>query len=185
MIFISFVLNGNIRLAEMWLAAVAIMAIAIIAASILDLYWGIRASKKLGNFKTSSYGLRRTATKDQGYLALYFCAVLIDACLSFVMKIPAASMLIAISEIAIEAWSVHEKMRTIRKGDPDPLAIARAISNTYGLKEASRIVELLDEQMKKAEDNNGSDSFQNGNIQSGYFQNGNDHMEDKDLNDPQ
>ena len=157
--FISFVLSGNIELAGMWLAAVALMAIAVIAASVIDLYWGIRASKKLGNFKTSSYGLRRTATKDQGYLALYFCAALIDACLSFVMKIPAASMLIAISEIGIEMWSVREKMRAIRRDEADPLDVARAIANTYGLKEAGRIVELLDEQMK----NKNCDDFQNGN----------------------
>lgn len=141
---ISYMLDGDYHKVGIWLLAIAIMAIFVMVASVIDLYWGIRASKKIGKFKTTSYGLRQTASKDRVYLTLYFFAAMIDACLSFFVALPIASVLMCVAEIIIEGVSVHEKMKMLRSTDVDPLYVAKAIANTYGVHDAQKIHEILD-----------------------------------------
>lgn len=141
---ISYMLDGDYHKVGIWLLAIAIMAIFVMVASVIDLYWGIRASKRIGKFKTTSYGLRQTAGKDKVYLTLYFFATMIDACLSFFVPMPVAAVLMCMAEIMIEGKSVHEKMKMLRSTDVDPLYVAKAIANTYGVHDAHKIQEVLD-----------------------------------------
>ena len=150
--FISFMLDGDNHKVGIWLLAVAIMAILIVIASLIDLNWGIRASKKVGQFKTTSFGLRKTVSKDKCYLTLYFFAVMVDACLSFFVPFPLTSILMCIGEIIIEGVSVREKMQQLKSLDVDPLVVAKAIANTYGVQDAEKIhgiIEAVSEEMKK------------------------------------
>lgn len=150
--FISFMLDGDNHKTGVWLLAVAIMAILVVIASLIDLSWGIRASKKIGQFKTTSFGLRKTVSKDKVYLTLYFFAVMIDACLSFFVPFPLASILMCAGEIIIEGVSVYEKMQQLKNLSVDPLVVAKAIANTYGVQDAEkirRIIETVSEEMKK------------------------------------
>ena len=140
--FISHVIMGDTEGAELWALAVGLMALMVILSSGIDLYYGIRASKAAGCFRTTSSGLRATAEKDVNYLMLYFLAVFIDACLSMWITIPVACVLIAVSEIAIEGVSVMENRRRMKDSDA-PLSIAKAIAKTYGIKEAGKIQEIV------------------------------------------
>ena len=62
--FISYLLQQDLWGLKMWLAAVGIMSLLPIVASIFDLITGIKKSKAVGNFKTTSYGLKKTRDKD-------------------------------------------------------------------------------------------------------------------------
>lgn len=142
--FICWMLDGDLHKTGIWLLAIAIMAILVIIASLIDLYWGIRTSKKIGKFKTTSYGLRQTANKDKIYLTLYFFAVMIDACLSFFVPVPVASVLMCVAEIIIEGVSVREKMKLLRSTAVDPFDVAKVIANTYGVHDAEKIHSIME-----------------------------------------
>ncbi len=152
-LFISHIIAGDIENAKLWGLAIGSMAVMVLLSSLMDLYFGIRASKACGSYRTTSYGLRATAEKDVTYLMLYFLAAFIDACLSLWITIPVACVLVAVGEIAIEAVSVYENRRRIKDGITDPLNVAKAIAKTYGIKDARKIemlIAAIREQSKKA-----------------------------------
>lgn len=145
--FIAHVISGDIESAKLWGFAIGMMALMVLAASLMDLYFGIKASKAAGNYKTTSYGLRATAEKDVTYLMLFFLAAFIDACLSLWISIPVACVLVAVGEIAIEAVSVWENRKRIKDGRADPLNVAKAMAKSLGIKDAHK-VELLYEAVR-------------------------------------
>ena len=110
MLFISYLLTGETSKIAMWLLVSAVLAVIINVSSIFDLVTGIKASKRLGNFKTTSFGLRQTISKDRDYMMYYFLMFLIDCCLSFFVDFPVLCTLCAISEIIIEVISIRENM---------------------------------------------------------------------------
>ena len=148
LLFISHIINGDVESAKLWGLAIGLMAVMVLVASLMDLYFGIKASRAAGQFKTTSYGLRATAEKDVTYLMLYFLAAFIDACLSLWIKIPIACVLVAVGEIAIEGVSVWENRRRIKDGRADPLNVAKAMAKSLGIKDAHKI-ELLYETIRK------------------------------------
>lgn len=148
-------LNGDIWGLKMWLAAVGIMALLPIIASIFDLKTGIKKSKVLGNFKTTSYGLKKTRDKDFIYLLFYMMFAMIDSCLSFLLPFPLLCVFCSISEVAIEAWSVHENLQVVNKDFHDPIEIMKAISNTYGINDPDKLAEIFD---RIKEERNASES---------------------------
>ena len=87
--------------------AVVIMAIGI------DLYYGIRKSRKSGMF-THSYGLRRTSAKTVQYLSFMLFMLFFDVLNVFwvyfdFQKMPLASIFGAVVLVYTEAKSVREK----------------------------------------------------------------------------
>ena len=156
LLFISYLLNDDVHGLKMWLAAVGIMALLPIVASLLDLKTGIKKSKIVGNFKTTSYGLKKTRDKDLAYLLFYMMFAMIDSCLSFIVEWPLLCVFCAIAEVAIEAWSVHENMAVIRKDFHDPIDLMKAISSTYGVSDPEKMAEVFREIKKtKVEKLNG------------------------------
>lgn len=143
LLFISYLLEGDTKGIALWCLAVGCMGILVILASIIDLRYGIQASRYLGIYKTRSYGLRQTEIKDKNYMSLYFFAVLIDACLSFFVKIPAACACMAIGEIVVEAISVREKIHIMKKDEKDPLDVAKAVANAYGITDVTKIADVM------------------------------------------
>lgn len=140
--FINHLVNGDLVMANMWGVAVGVMALMVIIASLIDLRFGIKASKAVGAYKTTSYGFRATVEKDVFYLAFYFMAVMIDGCLSFFLSVPIASVLCALAEIGIEAVSVYENQNRCKEGRTNPVNVAKAIAKSYGIKDIHKI-ELL------------------------------------------
>lgn len=150
-LFISYLLSGDIQAVIYWLSGVGLMAFFIIIASLVDLKYGISASKRVGIFKTTSWGLRQTWDKDKGYMAFYFFSVLIDSCLSFLVPFPIACVLIAVGVIGTEALSVYEKKKIDGNMTSDPFIIAKTLMKTYGIADADKlekVIEIIKEQQK-------------------------------------
>lgn len=150
LLFISYMLEGDIPKVGYWLLAIGIMALLIVIASLFDLRYGIRASKRIGNFKTTSFGLRKTVAKDKDYLAIYFFAVMIDSCLSFFVPFPAACICVAVGVIIIEGLSVREKIKEIGNAS-DPISIAKCVANTYGITDAAKLERIIKAVQKERE----------------------------------
>ena len=157
MLFISYLLEGNIVGVQYWLAAIGIMAALVIIASGFDLHYGKLASKKKGIFKTTSYGLRKTVEKDKTYMSFYTFAVMIDCCLSFIVPFPVACVCVAVGEILIEGISVKEKMKQIGSDTQDPLEMAKAIATVYGITDAQKVLDAISEFQKKREVRDGKE----------------------------
>lgn len=154
LLFISYLLSGDIQGLKMWMAAVGIMAVLPIFASIGDLMTGIRKSKVIGNFKTTSYGLKKTRDKDMIYLLFYVLFGMIDGCLSFILPFPLLCIFCAVAEVAIEAWSIHENVAVIKKDFHDPIEIMKAISSTYGVNDPEKLAVIFEKiKEEKNEDN--------------------------------
>lgn len=149
--FISYLLQQDLWGLKMWLAAVGIMSLLPIVASIFDLVTGIKKSKAVGNFKTTSYGLKKTRDKDFIYLLFYLLFAMIDSCLSFMLPFPLLCIFCAIAEVGIEAWSVHENLAIIKKDFHDPIEIMKAVSTTYGINDPEKI-EAVFEKIRESKD---------------------------------
>jgi len=139
----------------MWLLVSAVLAVIINISSIFDLVTGIKASKRLGNFKTTSFGLRQTISKDRDYMMYYFLMFLIDCCLSFFVDFPVLCTLCAISEIIIEVISIRENMHKGRTETHDPIAMMQSIATAYGQDKADKIFNIIKQQEEKGNENNG------------------------------
>jgi len=139
----------------MWLLVSAVLAVIINVSSIFDLVTGIKASKRLGNFKTTSFGLRQTISKDRDYMMYYFLMFLIDCCLSFFVDFPVLCTLCAISEIIIEVISIRENMHKGRTETHDPIAMMQSIATAYGQDKADKIFNIIKQQEEKSNENNG------------------------------
>ena len=151
LLFISHIIAGDVENAKLWGLAIGLMAAMVLISSLMDLYFGIKASKAAGQYKTTSYGLRATAEKDVTYLMLFFLAAFIDACLSLWLTIPVACVLVAVGEIAIEGVSVWENRKRIKDGRADPLNVAKAMAKSLGIKDAHKIELLYDTIRKEIE----------------------------------
>ena len=142
LLFISQLIHGDIASCQYWLLAIAIMGIAIIVASVIDLRYGRMASKAVGVFKTTSYGLRKTVYKLKDYLTFLMFAALIDGCASFFFDAPFCSAVVTIGVILIEGLSVREKINAISRGH-DPLMAAKAVANAYGITDVRKLEEII------------------------------------------
>ena len=152
MMFIKPLIEGDLESVKYWGLAIGIMAVFVIIAGLIDLRWGILASKACGQFKTTSYGLKKTVEKLETYLMLFFFGVMIDACLSFFLSFPVACILVAVSEIIIEAVSVYENRKRVKVGAADPINVVKAVAKTFGVTDVEKIKQLLEvvrEQEKK------------------------------------
>lgn len=143
LLFINHLLTGDIENLRWWALAIGIMAGLVILSSVIDLFYGIKASKAMGNFRTSSYGLRKTVEKDVSYMMFYLFGIMIDGCLSFFVEMPVCTILVAISEILIEGVSVLENRKRMKADEHDPLLVARAIIKTFGITDAKKIEDVL------------------------------------------
>ena len=125
--FIPALLEGNYDVFFTKLSVVIMMWLLVIAASMVDLITGIAASKRTGIKHTTSWGLRRTLSKDLQYLALLFMMLIIDIGLSSLggyivfFAAPLCSFVTTIALAIIEAISVVENTRKGRNHDEDKI----------------------------------------------------------------
>lgn len=125
--FIPALLEGNYDRFFTKLSVVILMWLLVIAASMVDLITGIAASKRTGTKHTTSWGLRRTLSKDLQYLALLFMMLIIDIGLSSLggyivfFAAPLCSFVATIALAIIEAISVVENTRKGRNKDEDKI----------------------------------------------------------------
>jgi hypothetical protein len=79
-----------------------------VAAMAVDLLFGIRKAKQLGQARTST-GLKKTCDKARKYFSPYMCLVCIDVLTCIVVPLPVFTMLWAAYCIYCEFTSVREK----------------------------------------------------------------------------
>ena len=143
LLFISYLFSGDFHKMAIWLLVAAILAIIPNVASAIDLKTGINASKRLGIFKTTSFGLRQTISKDRDYLMYFFLLFLIDCCLSFFIDFPVLCILCAVAETIIEVISIRENLSKGQTNNHDPIALMQTIATAYGDDKAQRIFDII------------------------------------------
>lgn len=144
--FISYIFKGDYHQLAIWFLVVGIVALIPNIASMFDLKTGINASKRLGTFKTTSAGLRKTIQKDKDYMIYFALLFLIDACLSFFIEFPVLCIVCAIAETAIELYSVRENMakgRGVEDKPADPLAKMGQLAAILGEEKAKDVLDIL------------------------------------------
>lgn len=142
LLFIPSLLAGDTTACMVKVAVVVLLWLIVIIASMIDLATGIAASKRIGQHKTTSWGLRRTISKDLQYLALLVMLLLIDIALSAlspylsIFTIPILSVAGVITVTAVEFVSVIENTRKGKDKDEDVIddvqQLAAAAIDAYG-----------------------------------------------------
>lgn len=161
-LFIGSVLNGAYSEFMVKVALVMLLWLLPILASIVDLITGIKASKATNNKrKLNSRGLRKTVSKDLGYITLLVVFFLMDFATSYlvtlvdvvplfaIFRVPVFTLGVSISLCAIEIWSVKENIEVIREKDIIPnktLDKAIDIVKILGEEKIGKVMDLLREQ---------------------------------------
>lgn len=158
LLFIPSLMEGNIDAFLTKVAVVVLLWLIVIAASMIDLITGIAASKRTGIQHTTSWGLRRTVSKDLQYLALLAMLLIIDIGLSALSQqlplfsMPLLSTLGVITISVVEAISVAENTRKGKAPDDDKMddiqQLVMAVSDKLGKDKTKAFLEALDEYEK-------------------------------------
>lgn len=126
-LFIPSLMSGDMEGFMVKIAAVVLLWLVVIAASMIDLVTGISASRRIGRHRTTSWGLRRTLSKDLQYLAMLVMLLLIDICLSAlseymaVFSAPILSFAGTACIVIVEAISVIENTRKGKDKEEDKI----------------------------------------------------------------
>lgn len=152
LLFIVHLMNEDVHKIAVWCIVVSVLAMLPVIASGIDLFTAIHANKRIGSFKTTSYGLRKTLKKDMYYMILFFMSAVLDACLSFFLSMPILCIAVAFAEVAIEWISVQENLQKGKDGIRDPVEVAKAFLAAYGSDESKRLLDIADK-LKKGEVN--------------------------------
>jgi len=154
LLFISFLLSGDYHGLYNWMLTAAILACLPQIAAVVDLITGILASKRLGVFKTTSYGLRKTVSKCSEYILYFFLLLLLDGCLSFFISFPILCVICALAETLIEVVSIRENLKKGRKDEHDPIDLMQSIATAYGEDKASKIIDIIKNKTQNDEKTN-------------------------------
>lgn len=134
LLFIPALLNGNVEAFFVKLAVVVILWFIVIAASCVDLITGIQASRRTHKMKTTSWGLRRTISKDLQYIAVLVVMLGIDIALSIlgeyiaIFNVPILSVLGVVVTTAIELLSVNENIHKGRAAEDDTTDVVEIVT---------------------------------------------------------
>ena len=162
LLFIPSLMEGNIDAFLTKVAVVVLMWLIVIAASMIDLITGIAASKRTGIQHTTSWGLRRTVSKDLQYLALLAMLLIIDIGLSALSQqlplfsMPLLSTLGVITISVVEAISVAENTRKGKAPEDDKMddiqQLVMAVADKLGKDKTKAFLQALEEyeKVKKA-----------------------------------
>lgn len=158
LLFIPSLMEGDIDAFLTKVAVVVLMWLIVIAASMIDLITGIAASKRTGIRHTTSWGLRRTVSKDLQYLALLAMLLIIDIGLSALSQqlplfaMPFLSTLGVITISTVEAISVAENTRKGKAPEDDKMddiqQLVMAVADKLGKDKTKALLHALEEYEK-------------------------------------
>lgn len=158
LLFIPSLMEGNIDAFLTKVAVVVLLWLIVIAASMIDLITGIAASKRKGIQHTTSWGLRRTVSKDLQYLALLAMLLIIDIGLSALSQqlplfsMPLLSTLGVITISVVEAISVAENTRKGKAPEDDKMddihQLVMAVADKLGKDKTKAFLQALEEYEK-------------------------------------
>lgn len=151
-------MEGNIDAFLTKVAVVVLLWLIVIAASMIDLITGIAASKRTGIQHTTSWGLRRTVSKDLQYLALLAMLLIIDIGLSALSQqlplfsMPLLSTLGVITISVVEAISVAENTRKGKAPEDDKMdeiqQLVMVVADKLGKDKTKAFLQALEEYEK-------------------------------------
>ena len=158
LLFIPSLMEGNIDAFLTKVAVVVLLWLIVIAASMIDLITGIAASKRTGIQHTTSWGLRRTVSKDLQYLALLAMLLIIDIGLSALSQqlplfsMPLLSTLGVITISVVEAISVAENTRKGKAPEDDKMddiqQLVMAVADKLGKDKTKAFLQALEDYEK-------------------------------------
>lgn len=158
LLFIPALLNGDVDGFLTKVAVVVLLWLIVIAASMIDLITGIAASKRTGVKHTTSWGLRRTVSKDLQYLALLAMLLIIDIGLSALSQqlplfaMPLLSTLGVITISVVEAISVAENTRKGKAPEDDKMddiqQLVTVVADKLGQDKTKAFLQALEEYEK-------------------------------------
>lgn len=158
LLFIPSLMEGNIDAFLTKVAVVVLLWLIVIAASMIDLITGIAASKRTGIQHTTSWGLRRTVSKDLQYLALLAMLLIIDIGLSALSQqlplfsMPLLSTLGVITISVVEAISVAENTRKGKAPEDDKMdeiqQLVMVVADKLGKDKTKAFLQALEEYEK-------------------------------------
>ena len=158
LLFIPSLMEGNIDAFLTMVAVVVLLWLIVIAASMIVLITGIAASKRTGIQHTTSWGLRRTVSKDLQYLALLAMLLIIDIGLSALSQqlplfsMPLLSTLGVITISVVEAISVAENTRKGKAPEDDKMdeiqQLVMAVADKLGKDKTKAFLQALEEYEK-------------------------------------
>lgn len=158
LLFIPSLMEGNIDAFLTKVAVVVLLWLIVIAASMIDLITGIAASKRTGIQHTTSWGLRRTVSKDLQYLALLAMLLIIDIGLSALSQqlplfsMPLLSTLGVITISVVEAISVVENTRKGKAPEDDKMydiqQLVMAVADKLGKDKTKAFLQALEDYEK-------------------------------------
>lgn len=158
LLFIPSLMEGDIDAFLTKVAVVVLLWLIVIAASMIDLITGIAASKRTGIQHTTSWGLRRTVSKDLQYLALLAMLLIIDIGLSALSQqlplfsMPLLSTLGVITISVVEAISVAENTRKGKAPEDDKMddiqQLVMAVADKLGKDKTKAFLQALEEYEK-------------------------------------
>lgn len=158
LLFIPSLMEGNIDAFLTKVAVVVLLWLIVIAASMIDLITGIAASKRTGIQHTTSWGLRRTVSKDLQYLALLAMLLIIDIGLSALSQqlplfaMPLLSTLGVVTISVVEAISVAENTRKGKAPEDDKMddiqQLVMAVADKLGKEKTKAFLQALEEYEK-------------------------------------
>lgn len=159
LLFIPSLLEGDIGGFMTKIAVVVLMWLIVIAASMIDLITGVAASRRTGQKKTTSWGLRRTLSKDLQYLAMLMMFLIIDICLSALspylalLSTPILSVVGTAAIVIVEAISVIENTRKGKDKKQDKIddiqQLVVAAADKLGLDKTKEVIEALQEYVEQ------------------------------------
>jgi len=163
LLFIPSLLTGDYRTFFIKLIIVFALWLIVIVATLVDLRTGIAASKRKGNVRTTSKGLRQTLKKLFEYFTFLVIALLFDFVLSYLttlvdiipflglFRIPLFTIGSIVVILIIEGISVKENTEKSRGKDiitPEMLNSALNIIAALGDDKTKAIAELLKNKKK-------------------------------------
>ena len=158
LLFIPSLMEGDIDAFLTKVAVVVLMWLIVIAASMIDLITGIAASKRTGIQHTTSWGMRRTVSKDLQYLALLAMLLIIDIGLSALSQqlplfaMPFLSTLGVITISTVEAISVAENTCKGKAPEDDKMddiqQLVMAVADKLGKDKTKAFLQALEEYEK-------------------------------------
>ena len=157
LLFIPSLMEGDINGFLTKVAVVVLIWLVVISATMIDLITGIQASKRTGQKRTTSWGLRRTLSKDLQYLAMLVMLLIIDICLSALSPYlslfsqPLLSFIGSGAIVIVEALSVFENTRKGKNKEEDKLDDIQQLA-ALGSEKTKQYLEALNKyvEQKKA-----------------------------------
>lgn len=157
-LFIPSLMQGDIDGFMIKIAVVVLLWLVVIGATLIDLITGIAASKRTGVKHTTSWGLRRTLSKDLQYIAMLVMLLVIDICLSalspyvVLFSNPLLSIIGCAAIVTVEAISVAENTRKGKSKEDDKLDdIQQLVTNTIdalGSEKTKKLIQALQKQVE-------------------------------------